>query len=177
MSVTAFIPNILTAIRVVCAVGLVCVSPFSAGFFALYLAAGISDMIDGPIARRLGAQSSLGSTFDSIADFIFALAVLWVLVPAIDWPLWVIAWVCAIAAVKCITLVVGAIKYHTIPFLHTRSNKLAGLLCFVFPLLYPLVGIEIAAIIPCAVASFAAIEECAITLAGSNKDHDRNVRV
>lgn len=163
------IPNILSLLRILCALGLLAMPPFSAGFFALYLVGGASDMLDGPIARHLHAESRFGATLDGVADFAFVLAVLWLLVPAIDWPLWAIVWVCAIAVVKLATLAIGTAKYRAFPFLHTWANKAAGLMCFLFPLLYLPVGVE-AAILPCLVASCAAIEEFIITLTHDELD-------
>lgn len=59
--------------RAACAVGLLLVPPFSVGFFVLYLAAGASDMVDGPLARYLHSESRFGATFDGIADLVFPL--------------------------------------------------------------------------------------------------------
>lgn len=61
-------PNIISLSRAVAAVGLLLTTVFSVSFWVLYLWCGISDMIDGPLARRLGSESKVGATVDSIAD-------------------------------------------------------------------------------------------------------------
>ena len=40
-----------------------------------YLIAGLTDMLDGILARRWGVESKFGARLDSLADFVFVLAV------------------------------------------------------------------------------------------------------
>lgn len=42
-------------------------------FFVLYILCGISDVLDGLIARALHTESEIGATLDSVADLIFAI--------------------------------------------------------------------------------------------------------
>lgn len=46
--------NIITGIRILCSIALLAVPACSAFFYALYLTAGVSDMIDGTVARKRG---------------------------------------------------------------------------------------------------------------------------
>ena len=46
--------NIITGIRIVCSIALLFCPVFSPAFYALYLTAGVSDMIDGTVARKTG---------------------------------------------------------------------------------------------------------------------------
>ena len=48
--------NFLTAARMVLALVLLAAEPLSPAFLALYTAAGITDMLDGPVARGTGAR-------------------------------------------------------------------------------------------------------------------------
>ncbi len=68
------LPNILT----VCRLGMAAAFPFVAPLvrLPLALAAGISDALDGWIARRFGVQTKIGALLDGIADKAFVLAVL-----------------------------------------------------------------------------------------------------
>lgn len=64
------IPNAITLARlcaVPLAVWLMLQHRFQAAFW-LFVAAGVSDAIDGLLARRLGTQSALGATLDPVAD-------------------------------------------------------------------------------------------------------------
>lgn len=47
--------NIITIIRILCSVALLFCQVFSAAFYALYITAGVSDMLDGWVARRIFA--------------------------------------------------------------------------------------------------------------------------
>jgi len=46
-------------------------------FITCYLLCGISDILDGYLARKLKAQSALGSNLDTFADFIFTMVYLY----------------------------------------------------------------------------------------------------
>lgn len=67
------IPNILSMLRIGISFLLFAFKPFSAPFFVLYLIGGITDAADGFLARKLHAQTRLGSALDSVADFVFFL--------------------------------------------------------------------------------------------------------
>ncbi|MCR5168224.1 MAG: CDP-alcohol phosphatidyltransferase family protein [Oscillospiraceae bacterium] len=64
--------NIITGISI----ALLIFPAFSMEFYALYIAAGISDMIDGTVARKIGTVSELGSKLDTAADFVFVVCCL-----------------------------------------------------------------------------------------------------
>lgn len=81
-------PNIISLSRAVAAFGLLFTSVFSAPFWVLYLWCGISDMIDGPLARRLNSESRTGAAIDSIADFVFVVIACVRIIPALVIPLW-----------------------------------------------------------------------------------------
>ena len=62
------IPNIVTLIRII----LVAVSIFfirSNHFFIFYILAGLSDVVDGFLARKLKQETILGAQLDSFSDF------------------------------------------------------------------------------------------------------------
>ena len=61
--------NIITGFRILCSIALLFCSPFSPPFYALYLVAGLTDMIDGLIARKTNTVSTFGARLDTAADF------------------------------------------------------------------------------------------------------------
>ena len=67
------LPNIISASRGIAALAMLFFPVFSPWFWALYCWGGISDMIDGPLARKLGAVSEVGSRIDSVADLVFVI--------------------------------------------------------------------------------------------------------
>ena len=62
--------NAITIFRMAASIVLLFCPVFSPIFYALYLIAGLSDMVDGIIARKTNSVSEFGSKFDSIADFL-----------------------------------------------------------------------------------------------------------
>ena len=59
--------NVVTCIRIACSLALLLCPALSVTFYALYITAGASDMIDGTVARKTGTVSELGSKLDAVA--------------------------------------------------------------------------------------------------------------
>ena len=66
-----YIANIITGSRIIFSLPLLIIPLSSAWFYVLYLFCGLTDMIDGTIAKNTNAVSSFGSNLDTVADFIF----------------------------------------------------------------------------------------------------------
>ena len=166
--------NILTASRFLFAAGMVLADPFSAAFWVCYLGGGVSDLLDGPVARILHIQSEAGAKLDSAADLVFAAAIAVVVVRSIPLPAWL--WACAgcVAVVRLAGYGVGFVKYHSFSALHTYANKATGALIFAFPLLYALLGLTVSGVILCAAAFFSSVEELIIT--GSSPTLNRDCK-
>lgn len=58
--------NIITGIRIVCSIALLFFLVFSPAYYTLYIVAGVSDMIDGAIARKTDTVSDYGSKLDKV---------------------------------------------------------------------------------------------------------------
>lgn len=152
------IPNILSALRMVLCVPLLLVDAMTVPFWVLYVTAGVTDMLDGFLARLWGVESKFGAKLDSLADLMFVLVAGYKLFPWLQLPdaLWIMIWV--IALVKVSDAICSVAK-RRVGFLHTKANKLTGFLLFVGvmaigqPCFVPL-----AWVITC-VALFAAIQE------------------
>lgn len=154
--------NCITGFRIVCALALAFVPSFSRGFYALYLLGGISDALDGTVARRFGEVTELGSRLDTIADMLFTLTVLLKMARAVYLPGWLLIWVGCIAAVKGVNIVSALLRYKRLIVEHTVANKLCGALLFAFPLYigrFPWQSVAVLLIVSCTVATFAALQE------------------
>lgn len=151
--------NIITGIRILCSIALLFVSPLSKLFYTLYISAGLSDMIDGTVARKTGKTSEFGSKFDSIADCIFVTVCLIKLLPVMKIEKWLYIWIAFIAVIKAVNIVSALIKYKRIVFVHSILNKITGLLAFIFPLTLPFLEIRYTAPVVCTIAAIAAIQE------------------
>ena len=66
-----YIANIITGSRVAFSLPLLFIPLTSAWFYVLYMFCGLTDMIDGTIARKTGAVSNFGAKLDTAADFVF----------------------------------------------------------------------------------------------------------
>ena len=151
--------NVLTIGRIALSIALLIPATFSPAFFALYALAGVTDMFDGYIARRTGTESELGAKLDSIADLILVVVCLVKILPAIAVPTWLWIWAAAIVLVKAANAVSGFVVEKRLVMPHTMANKVAGFVVFLVPFAIPLFGISVPAIIACAIATFAAVQE------------------
>jgi len=151
--------NIVTSLRIVCSIVLLFCPVFSSAFYALYLTAGVSDMVDGLIARRTYTASELGAKLDTIADIVFVIVCLVKLLPILDIPVWFYVWIGIIALIKIINIISGFVVQKRFVTVHSKMNKVAGLLLFVFPLSIPFFDLKFTAGAICIFATFAAIQE------------------
>lgn len=151
--------NLITCCRILLSLLLLFFPALSPGFYGLYLAAGLSDMLDGYVARRTNSASPLGASLDSIADVVFLAVCLIKLLPVLSLPAWLWVWVGLIALLRLINLISGFVCRKKLVLLHTGANKLTGLLLFLLPLSLSLIKISYTALPLCAVASFAAVQE------------------
>ena len=151
--------NIITGIRIICSIALLFCPVFSPGFYALYVTAGISDMIDGTVARRTGTVSEFGSKFDTAADIILAAVCLLKLIPVLNIPTWLFIWIAIIALIKMINIISGYVMHKEFVAVHTVMNKVTGLFLFILPLTFTIIDLKHSGTFVSAAATFAAIQE------------------
>ncbi|MEA5134541.1 MAG: CDP-alcohol phosphatidyltransferase family protein [Candidatus Fimivivens sp.] len=164
--------NIITITRLICAAALIGLVPFSPLFWALYVYCGVSDFLDGLIARSMMQQSELGAKLDSVADVTFFFAVLFSVVSSSTIPSWVLICAIVIMLIRVLAYMIGYKKYRTFSALHTFANKITGGFLFGAPILYYVFGVSTTAIILCILSTFSSCEELLITVL--SKDLDRN---
>lgn len=151
--------NIITGIRIVLSVALLFCTAFSPTFYALYIAAGFSDMIDGAVARKTGTVSAFGSKLDTIADVVFAAICMIKMLPVLQVPVWLYIWIAVIALIKAANIAMGYIRQKEFVSVHSAMNRATGALLFVFPLTLKLTDLRYSAAVLCAAATAAAIRE------------------
>ena len=153
------IANEITGLRILLSMGLLSSPVFSPIFYTLYLIAGLSDMADGIIARKMNSVSEFGSKFDSIADFVFVVVCLIKILPVIDTPIWLYIWTAVIALIRSLNIMTGYALQKRFVAVHSTMNKVTGVLLFMLPLTLSIVPIIYTGIPICSVATFAAVEE------------------
>ena len=129
------LPNYISAVRIAGTASLLFIEPLSPLFLTVYTVSGLTDVLDGWIARKMGTTSDFGAKLDSIADLLFyavmlikIFPVMWVVLPKKIWVM-----VGAILAVRIISYTTAALKYHRFASQHTYLNKVSGLFVFAVP--------------------------------------------
>ena len=153
------IPNAITGCRILCSLLLLAFDVFSAGFYITYIFCGLSDMIDGSIARKTKSTSKFGNKLDSIADLAFVIVSFIKILPAISLPEWLWVWSIVIAIIKVGNIIFGYFSKKHFISLHSTMNKITGLLLFLLPLTLAFVDVKYTSIVVCTIATFAAIQE------------------
>ncbi|MDD5806570.1 MAG: CDP-alcohol phosphatidyltransferase family protein [Eggerthellales bacterium] len=153
------VANMITLSRVAAALLMLAAPVCTVPFWALYAWCGVSDMMDGAIARRLGTKSRLGSRLDSASDLVFVGVCLIALLPVFPLPSWLFVWIALIALCKIAGYASGLVMRGRLIALHTTANRAAGLLLFATIPAVLCTSNPFLALPACAAATFAAVQE------------------
>ena len=153
------LPNLITALRFIGALCLLFFDIGSVAFWVIYFICGISDMLDGYLARRLKCESKTGALLDSLADLVLVACCCYRLIPVLVFPKWLWIWAGVVVAIKVINQVCALVMYKKCVFPHTIANKVTGVLLFVGVPLTVFLESFVPMIIIAAVATFAAVQE------------------
>ena len=164
------IANIITGLRIVLSLPLLFIPLTSAWFYVLYLFCGLSDMVDGTVARRMGSAGEFGARLDTLSDFVFMTVALIKLLPHFHIPVWLWIWIGIIAMIKLGNAVFGFVRTKKLISPHTVLNKVTGLLLFLLPVTISFVDLTYTLPIVCTIATVAAIYEVYFTY--SEKKYD-----
>ena len=155
----SIIANLLTSCRIILSLIMLLFPVFSLGFYFCYLLAGITDMLDGMIARNLGVESEFGEKLDTIADFIFVISALYKLLPVTEIRMGIWIWIGVIAVIKVINIISGFVTQKRFVAVHSWTNKITGLVLFVLPFSFSVIDIKYSSVVVCLLATFAAVQE------------------
>ena len=109
-----------------------------------------------PIPSGISHKANFSFT---IADFVFVVVCLIKLLPVLSIPAWLYGWIGIIALIKTVNFVSGFAVQKKFVAVHSVMNKATGALLFLLPLTLPAVPLKYTAIVVCAAATFAAIQE------------------
>ena len=129
------IPNALSILRIPVSIAM----PLLAGlenlipFFVCFVVAGLTDVFDGIIARKLGVTSDFGEKIDSLGDGIFILCLITSALVSMDLYLLPYHWGIGIAllTIRAMNMLFTWSKFRRIGFIHTRSTRWTGILLYV----------------------------------------------
>lgn len=153
------LPNFITSFRFLGALGLLFFDVGSVAFWVIYFACGLSDMVDGFLARKLHCESKTGALLDSLADLAYVVGCCIKLIPVLILPHWLWFWGAVIVAIKVINQISAIKMYKKCVFPHTIANKAAGFLLFIGVPLTVFLKSIVPMIITAVVATFAAVQE------------------
>ena len=154
-----YIANIITGSRIAFSLPLLFIPLSSVWFYILYLFCGLSDMLDGKIARKLNAVSSFGSKLDTASDFVFMAVCSMKLLPMMNLPIFLWIWIAVIAIIKMNNIVLGFVYRKKLVAIHTVLNKITGWLLFLLPLTLQFVQPRYSFAVVCIIATIATIQE------------------
>jgi len=158
------IPNLLTFLRIICALGLIFTAPEGTAFLVLYIICGVSDAIDGTVARITGTASEFGAKLDSVADLMFysimVIRFFPILLETVSGHIWFA--IILIVLIRVTNYLVFAIKHHAFVSNHTYLNKLTGFMVFCLPFIVHTKGFSIYSVLVCIVAFAATLYEIAV---------------
>ena len=151
------LPNAISSLRVAGAVSLLIFDVKGWPFWTLYILCGLSDIVDGSLARKFHAESKAGAIWNSVSDIVFVACCAIRLLPVLEIPSWLWIWAGIIVTIKIINQISALIVCKRFCFPHTLANKLTGFLLFltVPGMFWSLIPVSIAA----AIATFAAVQE------------------
>lgn len=125
------IPNIISGIRILLSLTLLFFHS-GLGFWIIYFICGISDMLDGFLARKFQVTSKQGEVLDTIADMTFLAIVGKIVLPSTVLPIWIWSMIMLIGLIRVCAMAIGYYKFHTFTSIHTYGNKLTGFALFLY---------------------------------------------
>ena len=153
------IANIITCCRILGSVLLLFYPAFSVEFYIVYIICGLTDMVDGTIARKTNSTSNFGAKLDTIADFVFVFVCSIKILPTLQIPLWLLVWIFIVTLIKIFYIALVFIHKKKLLSIHSILNKITGFALFLLPLSLSFVEIKYSSVVVCLIATFSAIQE------------------
>lgn len=170
------LPNCITVLRMAGTLCLLFTRPLSPAFLVIYTFTGLTDVLDGYIARKTHTESELGAKLDSIADLLFYAVMLFMLFPTL-WELLPTALWCTVGVTLLLrfsSYMTAAVKYHRFASMHTYMNKITGGMVFLIPYILTQPFAVYVCWVICVIAAAASAEELLIHL--REKEYRPNTR-
>ena len=151
------LPNVISVLRIAGSISLLFCDVKGWPFWTLYVLCGLSDLLDGWLARKLHVESKTGAVLDSVADILFVVCCAARLLQAVVIPVWLWTWAGVIVFFKIVNQASALVVCKRFCFPHTWANKLTGFLLFLAApaVFWSVIPISIVA----AIATFAAAQE------------------
>ncbi len=164
--------NIITGSRTVMAIILFTFKEITTPFLIIYLLCGITDLIDGPIARKTNNTSELGAKLDSLGDTLTYLAMGKTVVLSHIIPVKTAVWFLIPLTAMLVSGLISKIKFHSFILTHTISSKIFGGGCFLIPFAIHLSTLSVHIVLLWLVGMVCAFEMLAIQISATEPSPD-----
>ncbi len=162
--------NAITMVRVVAAPLAFIFRESPTLFLTLWTLCGLSDAVDGTVARATGTSNARGARLDTIADLVaYSILVLLVATMVDTLPL-LPYWIAIVAVVRLVDLAICAWRFRTFGSVHTWANKFTGGLLFFLPVYILWLPGDLWGWMLFLIALLSALEEGAILLVSKRLD-------
>ncbi|MFA5659109.1 MAG: CDP-alcohol phosphatidyltransferase family protein [Oscillospiraceae bacterium] len=167
------LPNFISALRIFMSPFLLFVAPLSPVFFIIYFLCGLTDVLDGYIARKTHTQSESGARLDTAGDIVYTIIIIILIFKITSLTNLMIIWFAAICTVKLFSILIGLLRFKGFSPIHSYLNKISGITLFLFPIAACFMSMKLEIYIVLALASIAAIDEFLIIAFISGYDANR----
>lgn len=117
------VANYISISRIIMSIILLVTEIFSITFYIIYIYCGISDMLDGFIARKSKNESKIGARLDSASDIIFVIVAMIKILPILNLTNGIMIWVVFIVFIKIVNVICSYIYYKKIVLQHLLQYK------------------------------------------------------
>ena len=158
--------NLLTFIRIIGTFALIPLSAATPAFYLVYIICGLTDVLDGMVARATKTANDFGAKLDRVADILFYSIILIRLFPLlyIQIPSFILWWMLLIIAIRIASYIFAYKNKNSFSSLHTIPNKITGILVFLIPFFLGRSILPMFCIMSCAAATFSAAQELYLNL-------------
>lgn len=167
------IPNVISSMRIIFSISLIFIKPLSIEFYCIYIICGMSDVLDGFIARKTRTTSMIGAKLDSIADMVMIGVLLFLFYPILNPTFEIAVWIIIICAIRVAGMISAFKKFKTFISIHTYGNKFTGIVIFLIPIEILYIDKNILNYAICIIATISALEELIIQLISKEIELDR----
>ena len=156
--------NFITLIRIGLAISLFFIKKYSLLFLIIYTICGLTDILDGYIARKTKTESNFGAKLDTISDLIFYIVIFIIMFDIFLKDKICMIFFITILLIRVLSISIVIKKHNEFAILHTYANKLTGLLVFFIPFIIYLDGANVIIYIIGVVALYSSIEELILNI-------------
>ena len=163
--------NILSTARIIAAILLFFLDEIKAPFIIIYVFCGLTDFVDGKLARKLNITSTLGAALDTIGDVLTYLAFVKILIIQNLVPGWAVGWYIVAMLGNIVAGLIAKKRFGEFYLIHSLFGKVLGVSLFTLPIWLNLTEKVLPAnynilclIVICIIATISAVESIYIQL-------------